>query len=315
VGDAAERPVVSIFFAARGKHLLKSIKPKEGETTMQNEGQKQSADIPKWSALLVEAVNKPGTIMKAYSAFWNYSVGNQILVLVQCQLRGIQPGPINTFPKWQTLGRVVKRGEKALTLCMPITRKRRSDEETNETDEQREQQAYTAFVHKARWFVVSQTYGNELGPITIPEWDAERALTTLCIERIAFDKTDGNCQGFARGNQIAINPVAQLPHKTLFHEMAHVLLHTSEGDFTDTEQTPRNLREVEAEAVALLCCEALNLEGADYCRGYIQNWLSPAIGYNADAVPEKSAQKIFRAADQILRAGRPAIERSAEYAN
>ena len=39
---------------------------------MQKEGQAQSADIPKWSALLVEAVNKPGTIMKAYSAFWNY---------------------------------------------------------------------------------------------------------------------------------------------------------------------------------------------------------------------------------------------------
>jgi hypothetical protein len=85
----------------------------------------QSADVPKWSALLVEAVNKPGLIMKAYSAFWPYSVGNQILALIQCQLRGIEPGPINTFPKWQTLGRVVKRGEKALTLCMPITRKRR----------------------------------------------------------------------------------------------------------------------------------------------------------------------------------------------
>jgi len=28
------------------------------------------------------------------------------------------------------------------------------------------------------------------------------------------------------------------------------------------------------------------------------------IGYDADAIPEKSAQKIFRAADQILRAGR-----------
>jgi N-terminal domain of anti-restriction factor ArdC len=97
---------------------------------MQNQKQTatQKPDVPKWSALLVEAVNKPGTIMKAYSAFWNYSVGNQILALVQCQLRGIQPGPINTFPKWQTLGRVVKRGEKALTLCMPLTRKRRNDE-------------------------------------------------------------------------------------------------------------------------------------------------------------------------------------------
>jgi hypothetical protein len=125
----------------------------------------------------------------------------------------------------------------------------------------------------------------------------------------------GNCQGFARGSQIAINPVAQLPHNTRFHEMAHVILHTSAGDFTDTEQTRRNLREVEAGSVALLCCEALNLEAADYCRGHIQNWLYQGIGYDADAIPEKSAQKIFRAADQILRTGRPAKERSAEYAN
>jgi hypothetical protein len=282
---------------------------------MQNTRQtNQSADIPKWSALLVEAVNKPGTIMKAYSAFWSYSVGNQILALIQCQLRGIEPGPINTFPKWQTLGRVVKRGEKALTLCMPLTRKRRNDE-SEQSNESKDEQTYTTFVHKARWFVVSQTSGNELGPITIPDWDAEQALKTLCIERITFDKTDGNCQGFARGSQIAINPVAQLPHKTLFHEMAHVLMHTSEGNFTDTEETPRSLREVEAESVALLCCEALGLEGADYARGYIQNWLYQGTGYNADAIPEKSAQKIFRAADQILRAGRPAKEQSAEYAN
>jgi Zn-dependent peptidase ImmA (M78 family) len=61
--------------------------------------------------------------------------------------------------------------------------------------------------------------------------------------------------------------VAQLPTKTLFHEVAHVALgHTAEADFTDTEQTLRSLCEIEAEGVALLCCEALNLEGPDYCQ-------------------------------------------------
>ncbi len=47
----------------------------------------QSPAIPKWSALLIEAVTKPGLIMKAYSVFHQYSVGNQILALVQCQMR------------------------------------------------------------------------------------------------------------------------------------------------------------------------------------------------------------------------------------
>jgi hypothetical protein len=42
-----------------------------------------------------------------------------------------------------------------------------------------------------------------------------------------------------------------------------VLGHTSEADFSDTEFTPKNLREVEAEAVAMLCCEALSLDGAE----------------------------------------------------
>jgi len=262
-------------------------------------------DIPKWSALLVEAVNKPGMIMEAYSAFHNYSIGNQILALVQCQMRGLEPGPINSFPKWKELGRIVKRGERALILCMPITRKCRDEEAENNGDDANGERTFTSFMHKARWFVISQTVGDEFTPPRLPEWEAERALAALDIEQIAFTDTDGNCQGYARKRQIAINPVAQLPHKTLFHETAHVMLgHTSEADFTDTERTPKNLREVEAEAVALLCCEALNLEGANFCRGYIQNWLCPAIGYDADAIPEKSAQKIFRAADQILRAGR-----------
>jgi len=187
---------------------------------------------------------------------------------------------------------------------MPITRKVR-DQEAPESEGENGERRFTSFMHKARWFAISQTIGDEFTAPRLPEWEAERALAALDIERIAFTDTDGNCQGYARKRQIAINPVAQLPHKTLFHETAHVLLgHTSEADFTDTERTPKNLREVEAESVALLCCEALNLEGGDYCRGYIQNWLCPAIGYNGDAIPEKSAQKIFRAADQILRAGR-----------
>jgi len=46
-----------------------------------------ATDLPKWSALLIEAVTKPGLIMKAYSAFYQYSCGNQLLALLQCQLR------------------------------------------------------------------------------------------------------------------------------------------------------------------------------------------------------------------------------------
>lgn len=252
---------------------------------------------PNFSTLLLEAVNKPGTIMKAYSAFHNYSLGNQLLAMIQCQLRGIDPGPINTFPKWQNLGRHVKKGQKALTLCMPVTVKRKEKHETGEEHDA----SFTTFVYKARWFVLAQTEGKTVDFTTVPEWHVDKALSELDVKRVPFAGTDGNCQGYARKREIAVSPIAQLSHKTLFHEMGHVILgHTSEADFNDTERTPKTLREIEAEAVAMLCCEALDLEGAEFCRGYIQEWLKRVRG---SVIPEKSAQKILRAADQILKAG------------
>jgi len=105
---------------------------------------------------------------------------------------------------------------------------------------------------------------------------------------------------YAFEHSIAINPLAQLPHKTSFHELGHIVLgHTREGRLVDSDTTPRNIREVEAESVALICCETLQWPGTEYCRGYIQRWL----GGN-ETVNDRSAQRIFSAAAAILKAGR-----------
>jgi hypothetical protein len=258
---------------------------------------------PNFSILLQDAVNKPGSIMRAYSAFHNYSLGNQLLALFECQARGIEPGPINTFPAWKALGRYVKRGERAITLCQPVTAKRKGVEDTSENGEDKDA-TFTLFIYRPKWFVLAQTEGESMEAPKIPAipgWNSNKALSALNIQRNEFTALDGNCQGYASKRSIAINPVAQLPHKTLFHEIAHVILgHTSEAEFSDTDRTPKSLREVEAEAVALLCCEALNLEGSEFCRGYIQEWLRQG---GEGVIPEKSAQKILRAADQVLKAG------------
>src|SRR5258706_14025741 len=90
----------------------------------QTQTQTQTADIPKWSAFLIEAVNKPGLIMDAYSAFHSYRIANQIFAMIPCQLRRLEPGPSNTFPGGQARGRSAKRGAPALSLGMPLTRQR-----------------------------------------------------------------------------------------------------------------------------------------------------------------------------------------------
>lgn len=104
--------------------------------------------------------------------------------------------------------------------------------------------------------------------------------------------------GYARGKQIAVSPLSPMPGRTLLHEVAHVVLgHTVEAIEQDGPLTPGNIREVEAEGVALLCSAALGLEGAEYSRGYLQHWL------RGGEILERSCQQIFKAADQILKAG------------
>ncbi len=249
-----------------------------------------------FAELLQNAVNEPGTLSRAYQQFHHYSLGNQLLAMFQCHERELPPGPMATFPRWKELGRHVKRGEKALTLCMPITVKQRAETADGADNDSA---TFTRFVYRSRWFVLAQTEGEALPEPTIPSWQTARALTALDITEVPFEATDGNVMGYARDRCIAINPLNPLPYKTRFHEVAHVLLgHTTEGVQSDGEVTPRNLRECEAESVALLCCAALELPGADECRGYVQHWWG-----QGHAIPERSAQAVLKVADQILKAG------------
>ena len=113
--------------------------------------------------LLLSAVHEPGSISQAYQQFHTYSLGNQLLAMFQCHERNIAPGPINTFPGWKLLGRHVKKGEKAITLCMPITMKRKQAEVDEPSEE-----VVISFVYKPRWFVLSQTEGDPLPEPEIP---------------------------------------------------------------------------------------------------------------------------------------------------
>jgi len=185
---------------------------------------------------------------------------------------------------------------------MPITGKKSTKDETTgeETTDH-----YRFFVWKPRWFVLAQTEGQEYKPDAANNaWDRAKALETLNIEERPFEMVDGNCQGYSHHRVIAINPLAVNPLKTTIHEIAHILCgHTTESRVTDSELTARHIREAEAESVAFLVGSIIGIENLSDSRGYIQGWLQ------GDSIPEKSAQKIFRVADQILKAGSNPAER------
>ena len=216
--------------------------------------------------------------------------------MFQCQDRVIPIGPIASFNRWRELGRHVSKGQKAIALCMPVTCSRKP---TESDSPDAEPDTFTRFVYRNNWFVLAQTEGADYQAPALTTWDKAQALTTLGIAEVPFDHTDGNCQGFARDRTVSVSPIAGHPFKTLFHELAHVLLgHTTDSTQTDGARPPKTLREVEAESVAMLCCAALGLPGEADSRGYIQHW-----NHSGQAIPEASARKIITTADAILKAG------------
>ncbi len=66
-----------------------------------------------WADLLAQAVTEPSLILAAYSRFWNYSLGNQLLAILQCRQRGLEPGRSPPSPAgrgWDDMSRRARRG-------------------------------------------------------------------------------------------------------------------------------------------------------------------------------------------------------------
>lgn len=264
---------------------------------------------PDYVGLLVQALTEPGKLSSCYAQFHGYSLLNNLLALEQLTARGLEVGPITTFKKWKELGRNVKKGEKAISLFIPLTKKSKTDkaldEEKDNKDATDEATVFCGFAMVPRWFVLSQTEGADYEEKAAPGWDKVKALAALGVEEVPFRSLDGNCQGYASGKSVAVNPVAALPHKTMFHELGHVVLgHTTQdAAFSDVAVLPRSLKEAEAEGVAYLCIASLGLDGLPESRGYIQHWL--AEGGLKELDLQKYCQRVISAAGKILAAGKP----------
>ena len=216
--------------------------------------------------LLEHAVNEPGIISSAYRAFHNYSIGNQLLAWAQCIERGHSARPDGHVPRWKELGRYVRKGEKAITLCRPVTVKRTT---TDRRRDRTRRSAATWFVYRPNWFVLAQTDGQPLpepadadvgpGPGAGSARRHRESPSMRSTATVWASPVDG------RSPSIPVNP---MPHKTRFHELAHVLLgHTAEGDAerwrADAAQSARSAR-----PKPLRCCAA-------------RRWICPASSARA----------------------------------
>jgi hypothetical protein len=233
-----------------------------------------------WAQMLEQALHEPGVLHDGYTAFWNYSIGNQMLALAQCLQRGITPGPLAAGGTWKQRGRLITKAEKGAD---PKSRK----------------VAFVHFAYKAFWFVYAQTHGADWEAPPLPDWDRTRAMEHLHVTLQPFDHFNGNTQGYSLPEQriLALNPLAVYPHKTTFHELGHILL--GHGHSSDLDHASK---EVQAELVAYLCGTILNLEpdALSSSRAYIQSYIQRG------GLVDTDARQVFSIANQILEAGYPA---------
>jgi len=250
-------------------------------------------DTRPYAQFMEKLLTEPGKVSSCYSLFHDYSLNNSMWIYLQCYIKGIQPGPVGTFKKWQSLDRQVNKGEKGLTILNP---KYQSFPIIDEKTKERKAwgKKLIGFYETHKHFVYSQTNGTrdiekELNSFVL---DFNKILECYDIKKVDYTSINGNSQGYAQtgARVLAINPVAEKPCKTMIHEIAHILLNHFERDI------PRNIKEAEADSVAFIVLNMINSKD-DYSniRGYVQGWLKD------DTLSQESYAKIFSVADKILK--------------
>jgi antirestriction protein ArdC len=223
--------------------------------------------------------------------FHHYSFSNALLISRQDP----DATRVAGFATWKKLGRVVRRGERALWILAPMTGRRTRNAEGEE------RRPIVGF-RPVAVFDVAQTDGDPLPDVCrVLRGSHPAAGFEVLVDRAtklgyAVDvtelpgSTNGDCS-FAR-RRIRVEgrnePAQQV--KTLAHELAHALLHEGTDD--------RALAELEAESTAFVVCRSLGLDTSDYSFGYVACW----AGGGPEAVGriKASGSRIQWAASAIL---------------
>lgn len=231
--------------------------------------------------------------LKTMSKFYNYSFNNTVLIALQRPEATLVAG----YSAWQkNFHRQVKKGEKGIQIIAPSQRKEKElvekfDPETNELilgpDGQPETEVVEHVVSDfrvVRVFDVSQTYGEPLPEIAIPDLTEQvqnfplflQAVKELSPVPIRFGETGGEAKGYYsnKAKEIVVKEDMSESQtiKTLIHEIAHAKLHDREVLEQAGEEKDQRTKEIEAESIAYTVCQYFGLYTSDYSFPYIAGW-------------------------------------------
>ena len=234
------------------------------------------------------------------SKFHHYSFNNCLLILSQRP----DATQVNSFKRWQELGRNVSKGESSIRIFAPSLRKQEVETE-NGTEEVRKLSGFRL----VPVFDISQTSGEELPePAKLLGGEAPEGLfakmTTVaqgCGFKVkltpqieGFGDANGVCRHDQKLIEVATEGRGELQQvKTLAHEIGHALLHNP------NDQIGRNTRDLEAESTAYVVCASLGLDTSDYSLGYVADWSGGDAEKTREAI-KASGGRVHQASQKIL---------------
>jgi antirestriction protein ArdC len=234
--------------------------------------------------------------LRTQSKFHHYSFRNTLLIMIQSP----DATQVAGFRAWQLLGRQVRKGEKAIWILAPVTRK--VNEDTGSDGDTRDKARVLCGFKPAYVFDVAQTDGEPLPEVcSLLDGDDvagvfERLVAVahsigFTVEDAEFaDSRNGDCTYDLRRIRVARDRSAVQRIKTVAHELGHAMLHEHCED--------RRLAELEAESVAFVVCANLGINSDDYSFGYVATWAGG--GDEAIAKVTQSAGRIQHTAAAIL---------------
>lgn len=204
--------------------------------------------------------------LQAMAKFYRYSFYNCCLIAVQ------RPNATRVagYKRWKEMGRHVRAGEKGIMILAPCLRRPTAIDPEGDADS-----VVTSFTTTYVWDI-KQTDGEplpEFAKVTGDVGDYLARLKGLVLKSgIGFAYADDleGALGISHGGDITLlrglDPAEEL--HTLAHELGHELLHRGSRRI----ETTRQVREVEAEAVAYVVSRACGLDtntaSSDYLRLY-----------------------------------------------
>ncbi len=264
------------------------------------------------------------------SQLHSYSANNVMLIASQHQeafKNGLvsEPNPnfVAGFHTWKALGRQVDKGQRGYSILAPCRYERKiavdgsgERREIRKGDrlsdgETLERQKVLAGFRVEHVFDLSQTSGKDvpIGPMpSLLEGEAPYGLGSSVIDVIESHGfhvdtvVNSLAIGGANGQTIPEAKMVVIRNdmdeaamvKTLIHEAAHVLLHTT----VPGSRFPRHVMEVEAESVAYVVASAHGMPTDSYSFPYVARW----AGEDAPNVVASTQQRVAKAAKEIIEA-------------